>query len=96
MSGGSFDYLCFADAETISEKKGRLREMADFLAGLGYAQDAARETEELLVILNQIEVRMGVRIDRLSAIWKAAEWWQSADTGEDDFKASLKEYRKEA
>lgn len=94
MSGGSYDYLCWVqDLEEINGKRRMLRSMADRLAGLGYAQDAAAETEELLVMLQQWEVRAQVRIQRLSEVWKAVEWWDSADTTEDGVREALALYR---
>lgn len=94
MSGGSYDYLCWAqDLEDINGKRYALREMADRLAGLGYAQDAAAETEELLVLLQQWEVRAQVRVKRLSDLWHAVEWWDSNDSGEDDVREALTKYR---
>ncbi len=57
------------------------------------AQDAARETEELLVMLRQWEVRATVRLERLREVWKAVEWWRSCDYGEDQVKQALEEWR---
>lgn len=94
MSGGSYDYLCWAqDLEDINGKRYALREMADRLAGLGYARDAAAETEELLVLLQQWEVRAQVRVKRLSDLWRAVEWWDSNDSGEDEVREALAKYR---
>lgn len=94
MSGGSFNYLCHTwDLDTLMDKRGDLEEMASELAGLGYAQDAARETEELVVLLRQWEVRATVRIERLREVWKAVEWWRSCDYGEDQVREALAEYR---
>lgn len=96
MSGGSFNYLCHTwDLNDLVEKRGSLEAMATELSGLGYAQDAARETEELLVMLRQWEVRAGVRIERLREVWKAVEWWRSCDYGEDQVREALAEYRSE-
>lgn len=96
MSGGSYNYLCWArDLEDLNGKRDTLREMADRLAGLGYAQDAAAETEELLVMLQQWEVRATVRAARLAEVWKAVEWWDSCDSGEDDVRGALAAYRGE-
>lgn len=96
MSGGSFNYLCHTwDLPELVTKQGDLADMAQALAALGYAKDAARETEELLVILRQWEVQAGVRLDRLREVWKAMEWWRSCDWGEDQFKGALAEYRGE-
>lgn len=94
MSGGSFNYLCEAwDLDEIIGKLGDLQDMSHALAALGYAQDAARETEELLVILRQWQVQTEVRLNRLRGVWKAMEWWRSCDWGEDDFQKALAEYR---
>ncbi|MEU0991946.1 hypothetical protein [Streptomyces sp. NPDC005953] len=94
MSGGSYDYLCHSwDLGDLLDKRGSLEEMSQALAALGYAQDAARESEELLVLLRQWETRADVRIKRLRDVWKALEWWHSADYDEDDFKAALAKYR---
>ncbi|MFJ9038004.1 hypothetical protein ACIRF8_15595 [Streptomyces sp. NPDC102406] len=96
MSGGSYNYLCRAfDLDDLLGARGSLREMADRLAGLGYAEDAAKETEELLVLLNQWAVRAEVRRNRLAPVWKAVEWWDSSDWGEDDVREALAEYRRE-
>jgi hypothetical protein len=96
VSGGSFNYLCHTwDLSDIIDKMGSLEEMSQALAALGYAQDAARETEELLVILRQWEVQTTVRLDRLRDVWQAMEWWRSCDWGETQFREALAEYRGE-
>ncbi|MFJ2110634.1 hypothetical protein ACIOEX_01675 [Streptomyces sp. NPDC087850] len=69
--------------------------MADRLAELGYAQDAAAETEELLVMLQQWEIRAQVRAKRLAGVWKAVEWWDSCDSGENGVREALAAYRGE-
>jgi 3-methyladenine DNA glycosylase AlkD len=94
MSGGSYNYLFTAcDLEDIQSKQNDLSEMADRLAALGYAQDAAAETEELLILFRQWQLRAGVRLRRLEKVWKAVEWWDSCDSTEDAVKAALAEYR---
>src|SRR3990167_4985840 len=84
MSGGSFNYL-YAKywPDIANECDGELRNMADELAALGYAEDAAAETEELILIMRQAAVRVRTRQDRLKAVWKAVEWWKSSDSGEE-------------
>ena len=54
-----------------------LREMADALAARGDAEDAAKETEELLVMLRQWHIRADVRIRRLSEVWRAVGRYMS-------------------
>lgn len=96
MSGGSYNYLCSKDAaELLSGHHSDLREMADTLASLGYAKDAAVETEELLLMLRQFDIRIQTRVDRLRGVWKAVEWWKSGDWGEDDVHETLAKYRGE-
>jgi hypothetical protein len=96
MSGGSFNYLCDTfDLSDLVSKQGDLQEMSQALAEVGYAKDAARETEELLVILRQWEVRACVRIHRLRDVWKAMEWWRSGDSGEARVQDALAAYRGE-
>ncbi|MGW0905027.1 hypothetical protein [Streptomyces sp. NPDC002853] len=94
MSGGSYNYLfAAADLEDLQARRWDLEEMASRLAGLGYAQDAARETEELLVLYRQWETRASVRLARLSDVWKAVEWWDSHDSSEDRVHEALAKYR---
>ncbi|NEB42247.1 hypothetical protein [Streptomyces sp. SID14515] len=96
MSGGSYNYLCYSgDLEDINSRRYDLEQMAARLAGLGYAQDAARETEELLLLLRQWEVRAATRIQRLTTVWKAVEWWDSSDWSEDRVREALAKYRGE-
>lgn len=94
MSGGSYNYLCHTfDLDDLLKKQSELRDMADRLAALGYAKDAATETEELLAMLRQWEVRAAVRLTRLAAVWEAVEWWDSGDRSEDAVRQALTAYR---
>ena len=93
MSGGSYEYICFAEPDGLLEKKAEIQEMADRLAGLGYAQDAAKETMILLLTVRQFENRIKAMQERLSGVWKAVEWWDSCDTSEDGVLKALEIYR---
>ncbi len=93
MSGGSYNYLCHADVEELMSKTHDMQEMADRLAGLGYAQDAAKETQDLLLTVREYENRIQAMKERLEGVWKAVEWWDSCDSGEDSLKSALDEYR---
>lgn len=93
MSGGSYDYICHKDIDELINMESTIQDMADDLASLGYASDAAKETQSFLLSLRQCVNRLETMKDRLRPIWKAMEWWQSGDTGEDAFKKSLEKYR---
>ena len=95
MSGGSYDYLCYKDIDALVESNYRLEEMADDLAELGYASDAAKETMGILLDIRAFKNRMEVKLERLGGVWRAMEWWSSCDTSEEGFKKALAEYRGE-
>lgn len=93
MSGGSYDYIAYKDPDDLFDHERMIEHMADRLAGLGYAEDAARETHELLLLLRQARIRLKTRHDRLSPVWHAVEWWDSQDSGERAVIDALAEYR---
>lgn len=95
MSGGSFHYLYQADpAVMLESRREDLANMVSALTELG-AQDAARETETILLILTHFETRMEARIARLAPVWKAVEWYRSADSSIEAVTKALAKYREE-
>lgn len=95
MSGGSYDYLYCKDIGDLVNSEKMLQTMADDLAFLGYAKDAAKETEEFLLTMRQFINRLETMRERLEPIWYAKEWWASGDQDENYFKEALKKYRGE-
>ena len=95
MSGGSYDYLCYKDSAQLlgGEADDDLQEMADSLAKLKYANDAAKETQDILLTIRQSRNRIESSVARLSGLWHDLEWWVSGDSGEDEFKEALEKYR---
>jgi hypothetical protein len=94
MSGGSFNYLCDRyDAAGLLDGMRDLEAMSDRLAELGYANDAASETRELLLNLRVMEMRCEVAIKRLRDVWRAVEWFDSCDWGEGSIGEALSTYR---
>lgn len=93
MSGGSYNYLSSKDSQDLLTAQSDIEAMAQRLAGLGYATDAARETEELLLIIRQSLIRIDTRAERLGKIWHAVEWWDSGDSDENNVKDALDKYR---
>jgi hypothetical protein len=93
MSGGSHDYLYVKDADDLLAMEDVLDRMASDLAAVGYAEDAAEETEHLLHVVRQYRVRANVTMRRLGGVWRAMEMWKSCDWSEDSIKDALREYR---
>lgn len=93
MSGGSYNYLYVKDVEHLIGRDDSLQEMADRLAGLGYANDAAAETQDVLLQIRQFTNRVEQSIERLRIVWKAVEWWDSNDSTEEGLKEALELYR---
>lgn len=82
MSGGSFNYLYEKDSFTA----GQLEDMAKALEGLAMqnvhgAAEAARQTRALIQRPSQ----------ELLEVWRAVEWWYSADYSREAVKEALKE-----
>lgn len=96
MSGGSFNYLYCKDSSQLlsGDVDEELQRMADELAKLGYAADAAKETEALLLTIRQCRNRIEASRSRLESVWHAMEYWQSNDWGESSLKEALEAYRK--
>lgn len=92
MSGGSFNYLCFEDAEDLPRKLSDMRDMAAALTSLG-AHDAAGETEDMIAIVEHCHRRLKTRLYRLQQVWQAVEWRQSGDWGDDAVREALEKYR---
>lgn len=86
MSGGSYNYLYCKDSSQLlsGEADEELQNMADRLAGLGYANDAAKETQSLLLLLRQSRNRIESQIERLKDVWHIVEWVDSGDSSEPD------------
>jgi hypothetical protein len=94
VSGGSFDYLCYAsDLADLVEKRRSLAQMADELDGHEWATDVALDTRKLLLDLAAFDKQVTERIKALTDVWKAIEWWRSADYSEDQAREAVAAYR---
>lgn len=93
MSGGSYNNLCYKDPDDLLGMTEELEMMADRLAGLGYAEDAALETQKMLCNIRQYWNRIEASRQRLQEVWKAVEYWDSRDSSEDSVQSALKMYR---
>lgn len=86
MSGGSYNYLCAAEPADVLARLETVREMAARLDEV--CPEAARETRAIEAVYAELEQR----VERLRDIWKAAEWCDSADWGEDQLQEAVSEY----
>lgn len=87
MSGGSYNYL-FCHVRGLEEQRGDLEAMTRRLTGLPYAQQAAEASRQVITLLDQAEVAA----QELAEAWRAVEWWDSADYGEDQVREAVAEY----
>lgn len=87
MSGGSYDYLCF-NADDLGRRRGDLACMAERLEGLPWAAQAAADTRRCLKALDEASALA----ERLSDAWRAIEWWDSGDYGEDSAREEVEGY----
>jgi len=89
MSGGSYNYLCHADASDIGNNVADLELMAAArLDGINPDGHAAADTREVLTILAALEFA----VRRLSDVWHAVEWRDSCDWSEDRMLEELSKY----
>lgn len=94
MSGGSYNYLYIwaSDPQQLVSRRADLEAMADRLAELPYAKDAAQETKEILALIDQVGDQIAARGRVIADVWHAVEWWDSADYGEDKVREALAAY----
>ena len=79
MSGGSYNYLCWArETGELSGRRGTITEMAERLEKSGYFA-AARATRNVGILLDGAERAA----QALEDVWHAVEWADSGDSGED-------------
>jgi hypothetical protein len=93
MSGGSFNYVCFkldGDGSDVAQSLPDLRDMEQCLRDLG-KHEAANEILRGIIKIETAINRLTVVGSHLAPLAKAAEWWQSGDTDEDDFGAVFNE-----
>ena len=99
MSGGAYTTnnhrpVYYASIEDFVADPDALDLLVQDLAAIGYANDAAALTDELLIMVRQFTIRANIRLEKLSSIWRALDYWKCQDDGEDGFKANLDEWRK--
>ncbi len=79
--------------DLVSYHVEKLEGIADVLAKLGYADDAARETTDLLLMMRSVRVRAEAVQNRLRELWYVLYRWSEYRCDEGNFKEALEKYR---
>lgn len=97
MSGGSYNYLCERWTEDLLAFRGGddLTRMIARLKEIRGAEDAAADAERLRSVIIQAHVDVARWQDRLRDVFKAVEWRDSCDWGEDQAMEYVTAYRSE-
>lgn len=95
MSGGSWNYLYSKDIEELMNDSTieLLQDMSDRLVALGYT-DVAQDTQRLTEYIKSANIRIETLFEMLSPIFKAVEWFDSGDWGEETLNNEVLKYRK--
>lgn len=94
MSGGSFDYLYSKDLGSLIEEPYLVESMYDRLQEIPQAKETLKKTEELLQKIQDIRNFYKENEGEFYRVWKAIEWYDSHDTGEEDMLKEIENYNK--
>lgn len=92
MSGGSHNYLCYAEVEYLYERIDDLEIMERDLIRLGYP-DIAKDVRRLIEYIHSARNRIEVLFGSLKDVFHAVEWQASADIDMDRLVEQLEKYR---
>ena len=94
MSGGSYNYLYNAEADELRQQQKALCKMAARLREMGHAS-AATNTDGLLAkaaMLDEFARGIDTEILSLRSVWRAVEWLDSGDSGEERVRKAIDAY----
>lgn len=92
MSGGSHNYLCWANMPDVISRTKDMEEMEQDLIKLGYT-DIAKDVRRLIEYCKSAEIRINILFEQLENVFHDVEWYHSADIGENDLIKTLEQYR---
>lgn len=92
MSGGSINYLCYAEWPEIIGRTEDMETVESILQDMGY-KDVAMDVRRLIEYCLSAENRVGVLFEQLKDVFHAAEWWKSGDYGDECFRKAVEKYR---
>jgi hypothetical protein len=93
MSGGSHNYLCWAQMPEVIGRTADMEQMEQILVQMGYT-DIAKDVRRLIEYCKSAEIRIGVLFEQLEDVFHDIEWYHSADIGEETLIKRLEQYRK--
>ena len=94
MSGGSFNYLCYAETHELLEhyRISDMEVMEQKLIAMGYV-DIARDVRRLIEYCKSAENRISVLFEQLEGVFHDIEWNRSGDIGDENLIKTLERYR---
>ena len=94
MSGGSWDYLYSKHIDELMNGSSTelLQDMADRLNSAGF-EDVAKDTQRLVEYIKSASIRIETLFETLSPVFKAVEWFDSGDWGEETLNNEILKYR---
>ena len=93
MSGGSHNYLCYAEMPDIIGRTADMEEMEETLIEMGYT-DIAKDVRRLIEYCKSAEIRIGVLFEQLEDVFHDIEWNHSGDICDETLIKTLEKYRK--
>ena len=92
MSGGSLNYLCYAEIPDIVSRTRDMEDVEQILIRLGYT-DIATDVRRLIEYCLSAQIRINVLAEQLHDVFHAVEWYESADIGKESLIKRLEQYR---
>ena len=92
MSGGSLNYLCYAETPEIMSRVSDMESVENTLLSMKY-NDIAKDVRRLIEYCNMAHNRIEVLREQLYDVFHAVEWYDSADYSTDSLVKVLEEYR---
>lgn len=92
MSGGSYNYL-YCHASGLEAQRGDIEAMRDRLQGLegSKAPGAAKAARATRMVLNHLKLAED-HAQQLAEVWRAVEWRDSGDWGDDELLGALQDF----
>ena len=92
MSGGIFNYLCFANMPDVIGRTNDMEDIESVLINLGYT-DIAKDMRRLIEYCKSAENRISILFKQLNGVIHDIEWFESGDISESTLIESLENYR---